>query len=137
MIERTTRVLRMQDEKKTIMIADPSEELAWVLSKILTYEGYAVQTLAAWEDVGADTSIFDQIDFLLVDYLWLRRQAPGMRADVARLFDEQRALLLTTVPLPNMRDARDFGFENILEKPFDVQTLVQKIDTVFARNNHA
>ncbi|MFQ5707767.1 MAG: hypothetical protein ACE5HO_09980 [bacterium] len=118
----------METTSKRVLVAEASDEMSWLICKIIRSIGYETVKLGTCEGPGADDPL-EHTDYLVFDYFWFCNQATEVKHRVARIIKEDRALLLSSLPVwAIQKDVDDYGFKNILEKPFDISALIQRIE---------
>ena len=117
----------METTSKRVLVAEASDEMSWVICKIIKSIGYESIDFATCEDHSAEDPL-ERTDYLVFDYFWFFNQAADVQNRVLKIIKEDRALLLSSLPVwAIQKDVDDYGFKNILEKPFDISTLIQRI----------
>lgn len=111
----------------TVLVVDDNRSLAENLSEILTHEGYACATVNDGDAAIAHLQR-ERFDLVLTDLQMLPTDGLAVVAAARRMSRDTPIVLMTGFADEDQRRAaRDAGATEILDKPFDSQSLVQSV----------
>jgi two-component system, OmpR family, response regulator VicR len=119
---------------RRILIVDDDESLARSIDRTLKRAGF--ETVIANDGFQAG-SILETFTPTLMT---LDLQMPGIRGqEVIRFVRSKetlkhiKILVVSAMPKPQLEEARKIGADDVLEKPFDNESLLEKVEALFAR----
>ena len=121
----------MNDEtKKRILIVDDSTDILFALRLFFQLKGYAVKTLSEGSGISAEVENF-QPDVLLMDVLVCaidgREICKNLRE---RAETRDIGILLSSASPAYLKNYKKYA-NDCIEKPFDLNFLAEKVDSVF------
>ena len=117
-----------------IFVIDDDNDLLKVVKTILKKQGFAVSTFNDWEDA-KDAMVITKPDLILLDVF-----LPGTDGlDVCQRFKASPytkhipILLFSGFPRIAATAIEDYGAEDFLGKPFEVNELINKVQAILAK----
>ncbi|MCR4305996.1 MAG: response regulator [Candidatus Daviesbacteria bacterium] len=116
----------MTDRKKKILVAEDDQGIADVVKTILEMNGFEV--FIAVDEQGVKSMKTDLPDLLLLD-LWMGHSDGKIicRALKSQPSTKHIPIILVSATRDLAKAAEEFGADDFLEKPFDMDNLVKKI----------
>jgi len=111
-----------------ILIVDDAKELLLFLSELLKMKGYEVKTASSKSEMNSELALCVP-DILLLD-VWLNDENASMLCKEMKannLHINIPVILLSSDP-ELLKDYEQCGADDILQKPFDINTVVDKIN---------
>jgi len=116
--------------RRTILVVDDQPSMCWILTKILSREGYQVKTTATGSSALAIVET-DEVHAAIVDY-----RLPDMTGIelFQRMMKKRRripAVLITSYGSPELRDAAlNVGMRAYFDKPLDVRKFLGELKEI-------
>lgn len=116
--------------KQRILVIDDNVELAYALKRTLEQEGYLVNTVTdPGETIGLEVA---QADLLIVDINLGQASGLDMLVSLREQGFEQPVIIITAHATPhNVITATRYGALDVLQKPFEVEQLVDAVKRSF------
>ena len=133
-------ILRPSDEvaerkQRTVLVVNREPAMNQLLQTLLTNEGYTV--LAATDlDTAARLLSSVRFDVVIADYMELQFRR-GVRWPILEMFKAlvdpgTPFIVLTTSPQAMLQSAEQLGIADVIEKPFDLGSLLERINKAIA-----
>lgn len=118
-----------------VLVADDEPLIRWSLRQALLDRGHAVATAATGADaINEVAKAARPFDVVLLDYRLPDRQDLSLLEDVRRLSPGSVVVMMTAFGDDGMRTgARERGAHAVVDKPFQVTSVVSLIETSVAR----
>ena len=114
------------------MIVDDSTDLLEALEMILFQKGYTVKTLADGKNIYEEISDFDP-DLLILDIFLAGKDGREICMELRkRAVIKYLSILMSSASPKALEDYEAYGADGFLEKPFGINNLVDKIESVLA-----
>jgi CheY-like chemotaxis protein len=114
-----------------VLVVDDDRDVRQMTGEMLTERGYAVELAADGQEALAILERDANFDAMLVDYVMPGVNGVALMQTVRAQFPHMRSLLMTGHA--EMRAGEIIGSESILRKPFNIATLDERLDRLFAR----
>ncbi|MFC2009971.1 response regulator transcription factor [Chloroflexota bacterium] len=114
-------------EKRTILIIDSKPDMADLLERILTSEGYSVKSAS---DSTSGTSLLRETnpDLVLLDIAMPDRDG-FMFLDAIRQHSDVPVIVVTTIrDTKSLKEALELGADDYIKKPFHPRELVARVN---------
>ena len=117
-----------------ILIVDDEPLILWSLRKALLARGHEVATAGtAAEALTVLTASPDRFQVVILDYRLPDRRDLSLAEDVRRTSPDSALLMMTAFADDGMRaEARDRGVLAVIDKPFQVKSLVSLVESSVA-----
>ena len=116
-----------------ILIADDDKELAIILEDELTYSGYDVQVA----DNGENAIVLLQqnnFDAAILDIRMPKVDGFGVLKFIKDKFPAMKVIMLTGfADLSNSVKSKEFGADEFMEKPYNLEVIRYTLDTLLAQ----
>ena len=124
----------MSDKNKKIMVADDDPGIVDAICMMLDFEGYEVSSTVNGATV---IDMKDQFPDLLVLDIWMSGQDGReiCRHLKSETITKNIPVLMISASKDIQQSALDSGADDFLAKPFEMDDLLQKIDTLLHLNN--
>lgn len=122
----------MQQRLQTILVADADGLMRWAIAQRLSALGYVIWE--ASEPARALAHLRSAPDLAIVDVRLLRAH-PGELMPALAAFSNGHGVILTTSDLASLPG--DIGAARILEKPFDLDVLVDRVSDALRSDTSA
>ncbi|MBI2833953.1 MAG: response regulator [Acidobacteria bacterium] len=99
----------------------------------LIEEGHEVEAVESWEEAELLLRRRARQPLVLIIDLAGEPHAAAALATLKRLFETDRALILTSASALSSNDVQDAGFPNVLARPFSIGDVVSATSRVLAR----
>ena len=122
---------------KKVLILDNDESTLDVLSEALIYEGFAVKTIENSNNIFHEIESFDP-DLVIVDYI-LNEVNGGEVCQQIKINKSTAYLpvvLMSAYPKV-FKPFEDYGCDDFIAKPFDLEEFVGRIKQLMNKNLHA
>ena len=117
---------------KRILVVDDEENYRALLQKVLTKEGYAVETAAGGE-AALQAVRAERFDLAVLDLRMFPIDGLDVLERIQRESPETKAIVITAYPSPeNKTRAYEKGAHDYLIKPVDLQDLKHRVARVLA-----
>jgi DNA-binding NtrC family response regulator len=119
----------------TVLVVDDERLIRWSLSQALADRGHEVTTASTGAEALREIADADRhFDVVLLDYRLPDRQDLTLLEDVRRQLPQSVVLMMTAFGDDNMRTgAREHGAFAVIDKPFQLKSLVSLIESAAAR----
>jgi signal transduction histidine kinase/CheY-like chemotaxis protein len=114
-----------------VLVVDDDRDVRQMTGEMLTERGYAVELAADGQEALAILERDSNFDVMLVDYVMPGINGVALMQTARTLYPQMKSLLMTGHA--EMRSGEIIGSESILRKPFNVATLDDRLDRLFAR----
>lgn len=115
-------------EKNKVLIADPSEDMCWVLGQILNSAGYDTCRVGCQHKL-SNQELVESMDFLVLDYTCIQHLDEMMLELTSKYFKENRAVLISSLSTPELKhEVGEWYCDFLLQKPFDINELLSIIN---------
>jgi PleD family two-component response regulator len=132
-----TKSLCFKNCMKRILIIDDDHAVLEALEEVLQYSGYDVKTIAHTEDIFKVINLY-QPDLILVDYI-LSGINGGEICDQIKTNPTTSYIPVIIISGHSkvLRSLGDYGSDVIMEKPFDLNELLDKVSFCINRSQRA
>jgi signal transduction histidine kinase len=114
-----------------VLVVDDDGDVRQMTGEMLTERGYAVELATDAQEALAILERDASFDAMLVDYVMPGISGIALIQTVRTLYPHMKALLMTGHA--EMRAGEIIGSESILRKPFNISTLEERLERLFAR----
>jgi CheY-like chemotaxis protein len=122
---------RRRNGNETILLAEDQVHLRDVLREFLSDRGYRVLAAAnGAEALRISREYRDRIDLFLTDVVMPDARGPELGRSIVKLHPETRVILMSGYPHRSLAQDGWDSEATLLQKPFDIDTLEQKIALV-------
>ena len=122
---------RRRNGNETILLAEDQAHLRDVLREFLSDRGYRVLAAAnGAEALRISREYRDRIDLFLTDVVMPDARGPELGRSIVKLHPETRVILMSGYPHRSLAQDGWDSEATLLQKPFDIDTLEQKIALV-------
>jgi DNA-binding NtrC family response regulator len=119
---------------RTILIIDDEDNMRWVLERALKKAGYDVLTARRGEE-GLRTFALNPVDLVLLDLKMPGMDGLAVLREVRQRSQTTPVLLLTAyATVPTAVEALQVGASDYLRKPFDLETVLAKVNERLAQH---
>lgn len=116
-----------------ILLVDDEEELAEPLQRVLTNQGYVVDS-ANSGDRGWDLALVGEYDLLILDWMMPEKSGIEICRDLRQKGDSTPVLMLTAKDtLDDRVTGLDSGADDYLVKPFELRELLARVRALLRR----
>lgn len=117
---------------KRLLILDDSEDLLWILKVFFEEKGYIVKTILNGDEIFSDIKSF-QPDLLLMDVLLGGADGRTLCYSLRGHSEtEHLGILMTSASPKNLENYKIYKADDCIEKPFDLNSLDQKITSILS-----
>jgi DNA-binding response OmpR family regulator len=111
-----------------LLIVDDSTDLLEAMELILSQKGYIVKTLQRSNDIYNEINGFNP-DLLLLDIFLAGKDGRDICKELRRINENKYlCIIMFSASLKALEDYKSYGADDFLEKPFGINTLVEKIE---------
>ncbi|MEO8412897.1 MAG: response regulator [Ginsengibacter sp.] len=115
-----------------LMIVDDSTDLLEALEIILFQKGYTVKTLTDGKNIYKEINDFDP-DLLILDIFLAGKDGREICRELRkRSVIKYLRIVMSSASSRALEDCEAYGADGFLEKPFGINNLVEKIESVLA-----
>ena len=114
-----------------VLVVDDDQDVRQMTGEMLSERGYSVELAADAQEALAMLERDNGFDVMLVDYVMPGMNGIALMQAVRSLYPGLKSLLMTGHA--EMRSGEIIGSESILRKPFNVATLDERMERLFAR----
>jgi len=119
--------------KHRILIADDDKELGIILEDELTYSGYDVQVADNGEKAIALLQV-NSFDAAVLDIRMPKVDGFGVLKFIKEKFPAMKVIMLTGfADLANSVKSKEFGADEFMEKPYNLEVIRHTLDTLLAQ----
>jgi DNA-binding response OmpR family regulator len=117
----------------TVLIIEDEATLSDLLRTLLQDEGYAVLTASTFAEAEAAVRR-SPVDLVVADLIEFDEHGLAGAAQALRELAGERPILLCTGQPGAQRLAAEWGFSGVLDKPFDLDVLLERVRSALARS---
>lgn len=118
-----------------LLIVDDSVALLEVMKNILERNGYVVKTLSRAPDIFKEINEF-QPDLIILDIFLAGEDGREVCKEIKKNVETKDICVLVFSASPKTLENYDsYSADDYIEKPFDITTLVEKIESILAGCN--
>jgi DNA-binding response OmpR family regulator len=118
-----------------LLIVDDSADLLEAMELILEQKGYTVKTLAGSNNIFTELDAFEP-DLLILDIFLAGYDGRQICKELRKILQNKYLCIIMFSASPKaLEDYKSYGADDCLEKPFGINNLVDKIESVLARCN--
>jgi CheY-like chemotaxis protein len=114
-----------------VLVVDDDRDVRQMTAEMLGERGYSVEMAADAQEALAMLERDTGFDVMLVDYVMPGMNGIALMQAVRTLYPGVKSLLMTGHA--EMRSGEIIGAESILRKPFNIATLDERMERLFAR----
>ena len=115
-----------------LLIVDDSTYLLEAMEIILLQRGYTVKTLSGWNNIFKEINVFDP-DLVILDIFLAGRDGRELCKELRkRNVIKYICVLMFSASSKALEDFGAYGADGYLEKPFGINNLVEKIESVLS-----
>lgn len=132
-VERVSRVSRVSPQANGlfVLVVDDDKRMCRLVRRLLTQQGYRVKTAVSVAEAREIVSHYDGvIDLLLTDIVLPELDGKRMATELCQVRPEMKVLYMSGYPHSALQDYQLDAASDLLQKPFDVETLVKKVKKV-------
>ncbi len=119
-----------------LLIVDDSDALLEVMTNILERNGYVVRTLSRAKDVYKAIDEFKP-DLLILDIFLAGEDGREICKELRKNPETKDLCVLVFSASPkNLENYKEYDADDVIEKPFDISLLMEKIEKVLQSCNH-
>ena len=113
-----------------LLIVDDSTDLLEAMELILLQQGYEVKTLPDYNDIYKEISAFNP-DLLILDIFLSGRDGRDICEELRKtVADKYLCIIIFSASPKALENYESYGADDYLEKPFGINILVKKIESV-------
>ena len=117
---------------KKLLIVDDSTDLLDAMEIILLQKGYAVKTLSGWDNFYKEVIDFDP-DLVILDIFLAGKDGREICKELRNsIVSKYLCIMLFSASPKALENYKSFGADGFLEKPFGINSLIEKIETVLS-----
>lgn len=117
---------------KKLLIVDDSTDLLDAMEIILLQKGYAVKTLSGWDNIYKEVIDFDP-DLVILDIFLAGKDGREICKELRNSIVSKYLCIMVFSASPKaLENYKTFGADGYLEKPFGINSLIEKIETVLS-----
>lgn len=122
---------------RSILVIDDEDNMRWVLERSLKKAGYAVLTASRGEE-GLQKFALNPVDLVLLDLKMPGMDGLAVLREIRQRSEHVPVLLLTAyATVPTAVEAMQVGATDYLRKPFDLETVLAKVNERLAQQADA
>ncbi len=115
---------------KKLLIVDDSTDLLDAMEIILLQKGYAVKTLSGCDNIYKEVIDFDP-DLVILDIFLAGKDGREICKELRNSIVSKYLCIMVFSASPKaLENYETFGADGFLEKPFGINSLIEKIETV-------
>jgi DNA-binding response OmpR family regulator len=119
---------------KKILVADDHPEILEVVTEVLSYETFEVRGLSSGINLIADVKEFKP-DLVLLDLKLGEDDGSILCRQIKALPDFQNTpVIIYSAYVPNRPQPEEYGCDEMITKPFDIDELVTKINRLVCQD---
>lgn len=117
-----------------ILLVDDSTELLEVFTMIFTSNDFEVQTASDRKTLQQELSTF-QPDVVLMDVMLGGLDGRELCKEIKQNNPDRKiAVILLSASPEVLKEYKKYGADDVIEKPFDINTIINKVDAVLGRS---
>lgn len=117
---------------KKLLIVDDSTDLLDAMEIILLQKGYTVKTLSGWDNFYKEVIDFDP-DLVILDIFLAGKDGREICKELRNsIVSKYLCIMLFSASPKALENYKSFGADGFLEKPFGINSLIEKIETVLS-----
>lgn len=120
---------------KKILVVDDYEELLHMFTMLLTINGYETQTASSKDKLLNGLSDFEP-DLILLDVVLNGANGRDLCRDIkTRCLPKKVGVILVSAYPDLLKNYEECDADEVIEKPFSIQEVIDKINKVLSSNN--
>ncbi|HWH63434.1 MAG TPA: response regulator [Ginsengibacter sp.] len=113
-----------------LLIVDDSTDLLEAMELILLQKGYEVKTLPEYDSIYKEINNFNP-DLLILDIFLAGRDGRDICEELRKtIADKYLCIIMFSASAKALENYKSYGADDYLEKPFGINNLVEKIESV-------
>ena len=115
-----------------LLIVDDSTDLLEAMEIILSQKGYTVKTLAYWNNIYKVINDFEP-ELIILDIFLAGKDGRDICRELRNVMGNKYLCIIMFSASPKaLEDYKDYGADGYLEKPFGIENLIEKIESVLS-----
>lgn len=115
-----------------LLIVDDSADLLEAMKMILSQNGYIVKTLPDWNNVYKEIIDFEP-DLVILDIFLAGKDGREICKELRNSIVSKYLCIMVFSASPKaLENYKSFGADGYLEKPFGINSLIEKIETILS-----
>jgi DNA-binding response OmpR family regulator len=117
-----------------LLIVDDATDLLDAMEMILTQKGYFIKTLPGYKNIYKEIEDFNP-DLLIIDIFLAGMDGRDICRELRKtIVNKYLSIIIFSASPKALEDYQSYGADDYLEKPFGINNLVEKIESVLKKN---